>query len=905
MQSTNPVSVDFPPSTAYDLLLNWRIDRREYDNATGLEHFPPSVDDACSHEQQYSKAVAQYQIGNDYGLTEEQKRLLRKLDKLVESPSAGRAIISWIHDCHSQNLKPDVDRLARYAVYNNKLDLVKYLVEHNRANLTRRDILGRSAIFYALSPLSDIRILKYVVSEMRYKSTLEELNHKETENEETPLHRAVSEGNTGAVEFLLALSAKADIKNKRGETSIDFLLRKRSEESLPYGVFSQFDMHRELRCQILLLEFNKLLRSWPESNIGCFRRPSIGRYDIYEFQLLDKLQEDLGALPGVIVPNRQLRIWLHIPWANGIVAYNALRRYRRDIEVLEYATDTTTSIDTLDIFESLFRGSINVSANHGLPYTDHRYESNLEIGSRAPGLFPQVFIVLPCLILRTKECQTRAKVEVQNLRANIMDEWAKNLVQPERTLDEAYFPSLTTDALDDRNKSQVISREYRETHKDTEPILMVSQLWLWRHGHSVLTAFSANNPGVLTYNEYVDLHKIVKDSAVFTSPAILIGHIIAHHISAFGSRQVEGKFPSPLDIFESSVSRVLIDVDEYMNRKTRPEMKKEHEFMFRIADIREELVMIQEILGQQLEIVKGFIADSESSDPESQELHIPGLTNLKNKDGWKEVKRSVTRIEKYKARAKKIDGDAERVEQRIQNQLNLIRTHVSIEDARAGLMLSTAVIGFTVITIIFAPLAFVTALFALPVDTLLRNQFQFTKTSGNLDTDQTEPIGAYSAGYVATWFVVAEVVSLVVTGFLVVLCLWLLGGTKTFSALQGNSSGKMETRDSPYPTEKKEDKMVETGGAPNKSNSRSGRWRTGLRRRYANTLGRKNRNTSADPEAMLEGCGCVWVNNAALELFRLDGGGTSEDAVEDHDYSADAITGQGIDVPGCRMNVNV
>lgn len=40
------------------------------------------------------------------------------------------------------------------------------------------------------------------------------------------------------------------------------------------------------------------------------------------------------------------------------------------------------------------------------------------------------------------------------------------------------------------------------------------------------------------------------------------------------------------------------------------------------------------------------------------------------------------------------------------------------------------VTGFTVITIIFAPIAFVTTLFALPFDVLLRNQFQFSAAAG-------------------------------------------------------------------------------------------------------------------------------------------------------------------------------
>jgi len=65
---------------------------------------------------------------------------------------------------------------------------------------------------------------------------------------------------------------------------------------------------------------------------------------------------------------------------------------------------------------------------------------------------------------------------------------------------------------------------------------------------------------------------------------------------------------------------------------------------------------------------------------------------------------------------RKIDGDAERIEKWVQDLLDLKRTHASIKEAHDSLILSTAVIGFIVITVVFAPLAFLTILFALKVE---------------------------------------------------------------------------------------------------------------------------------------------------------------------------------------------
>ncbi|KAI1117733.1 hypothetical protein F5Y14DRAFT_401661 [Nemania sp. NC0429] len=298
---------------------------------------------------------------------------------------------------------------------------------------------------------------------------------------------------------------------------------------------------------------------------------------------------------------------------------------------------------------------------------------------------------------------------------------------------------------------------------------------------------------------------------------------MAQQIAAFGDRQIEtlgrrnsnGDLPSPLDIFEASTARVLTDVDQYMKRDTfsLDDMGKERNFMFRIDDIREELVMVQTILAQQLKILQSFIKDYEDNNPDKYsfldrnqcstarkqertatrrwgagkrprnraERSRKRATKLNEGDEkgamrqWEVVKESRHTIERYQERARKIDRDAEMVEKRIQDQLNLKRTYASMRDARTSLTLGTAVIRFTVITIIFAPLAFVTALFALPIDSLLRNQFVFDgkgMAESSDSADEPEPMRAYTTGYVGTWFAVAEVVSLIVTILLVVIFLW-------------------------------------------------------------------------------------------------------------------------------------
>ena len=86
------------------------------------------------------------------------------------------------------------------------------------------------------------------------------------------------------------------------------------------------------------------------------------------------------------------------------------------------------------------------------------------------------------------------------------------------------------------------------------------------------------------------------------------------------------------------------------------------------------------------------------------------------------------RLEAYRQRLDKIDRDAGRAEKDIQDRLNLVRAHASIQTSRNSLALGTAVIGFTIVTVIFAPLGFVNGLFGLPIDRFVKNKVKIDGT---------------------------------------------------------------------------------------------------------------------------------------------------------------------------------
>ncbi|KAI1111416.1 hypothetical protein F5Y14DRAFT_454064 [Nemania sp. NC0429] len=731
-----------------------------------IEGIPPSAPDDGPNTQQGMAEHHRQAAGRRTDTEWQKRRLIEELHKHRISFN----INAWIYKCRVLGLKFDTNRLLRFSICRNMTGDVISLCRHFAADLTRRDILDRSAIFYALWPYPDTRMLTWCIDSSEFRdrnNTPKDLNHRDGKNR-TLLDYAVKLEGADAAELLLVM--KPDTKP---EIDDDALLE---EYYRPFAV----DCWKKSVLVNLLLASEKLVEALPDHPSGFFEHA----LDMRRLSMVPSPRSS----PSEENVNNNIA-WLHFPWTTSF-----LRGCGRDV---------TRSIDT--------RGTrfIDIPGN---PYTDASYISDFEaVSDTQQCLGRQVHIVFPCLVLRRLRSHFRTKRIIQE--AGSADYFCSSVFQAERTLDESYFPSFSAENLKTRDQRQVVSREYEENEK---PILNVPSLWIWGFGRNIVTTYSTGT------NQPVDSSALKSLRQESRGSGVQIGLIIAHHISDFGNYQANSKFPPPLDIFERGVGRIVQEVDAYIdpNKLSRPDIRKEHDFMFRIADMREELVMIQHILEQQLEIVDRIIKDFENSDPDIKELlgsPSDPQNQMSQKDGperrqakkdWEKFKNSRGTIATFQRRAKKIDGDAERLEKRIQDQLNLKRTHVSINDAHTGLLLSTAVIGFTVITVIFAPLAFMTALFALPIDVLVRNQVPVVRTSDSPDNaGGAEPTATYTSGYVASWFTLAEIISLAITIILVGLSLWYLGGTEIFDTLRGHHLGGTKT-EHPYTTDS-EDELPE------------------------------------------------------------------------------------------------
>ena len=389
-------------------------------------------------------------------------------------------------------------------------------------------------------------------------------------------------------------------------------------------------------------------------------------------------------------------------------------------------------------------------------------------------------------------------------------------LQLERTLDEAYHPSLSGGRAAEINNDQIVAWEFqksarkiaRKTEDERMPVLMVPQLWIWRANRCVVTAYSMARPG-LDNDPMYDRRLPLKIETKL--PGLQIGLILAHHIELFGEKMEptdSDTFSPPLDVFENAVLLCMSDIDDYSTSPSGLADKfRERELIHSIADIRSELHMIRGIIQEQRKILRDFLSDIERSfnldensgraererssnidknsgraererssnidensgraerdrrdliatfnkrsannglDTEplaegSKFSYTPAHNNLSKAeiDGWIRIFRAKSRLEGYLDRIKKKSNDAERIEESIQAKLELKRTNAGIKHAHNSLLLSMAVVGFTVITVVFAPLQFLTALFALDVE-----GFDKLKVTLPPDNDNEEAIRVYSS----------------------------------------------------------------------------------------------------------------------------------------------------------------
>jgi hypothetical protein len=298
-------------------------------------------------------------------------------------------------------------------------------------------------------------------------------------------------------------------------------------------------------------------------------------------------------------------------------------------------------------------------------------------------------------------------------------------VHVQRTLDETYYLGLDKKKLERRNYNEILNDE--KFSPKSKNILLVSQLWLWKIDNVVITAF----PREMEYkssNLFDHTLSLLRDIGPKARMGLTSDQFVAWIVSECIHRldyPCMADLEEPITYFLGKVVAVTLEeIEDYVDKKNggllKNDIEKEKLFIGQISAVRSKINMIKNIVLRQEEVWKTFI----------KHLTVRLWKNTSNKDTLAKVKDLTLRpkddFQKLKRQIQKIERDSERAEAVILVQLDLKGKHASLREAHNSLLLSMAVIGFTVITIIFAPLSFLTSLFALPIDQL-QNQHDHTQ----------------------------------------------------------------------------------------------------------------------------------------------------------------------------------
>ena len=299
-------------------------------------------------------------------------------------------------------------------------------------------------------------------------------------------------------------------------------------------------------------------------------------------------------------------------------------------------------------------------------------------------------------------------------------------------------------SLTGRNADQVLSR-YQKEKLEEERIVTVPQLWIWTVDKILVTATHKPIPKELLQETYAWIFamKLTGFSPAFRisyprARDLLAGILISDCVDYLDSPARLGLKHSILSIFEISLSELYAKVLEYTKSQalSKTGTDSEKDFVFQISDIREELSMIQNVVFEQEEVWRQFI---NAKFPEfylkDQFCITPEiLANVPIKDleleALKIIGRPQTQFARYKGRIAKLNEDAERIERFIILQLDLKSKHASLKEAHLTTLMSAAIIGFSVVTIIFTPLSFLASFFALSTSVAQAHQYNSTLLNG-------------------------------------------------------------------------------------------------------------------------------------------------------------------------------
>ncbi|CAG1990750.1 unnamed protein product [Fusarium graminearum] len=238
--------------------------------------------------------------------------------------------------------------------------------------------------------------------------------------------------------------------------------------------------------------------------------------------------------------------------------------------------------------------------------------------------------------------------------------------------------------------------------------LMVRQLWLWKlHDGTILTAIPSRDGKCMAD----DLLETIQNSElgdIFTFDD-LMKHIVQQTVTFTEKFRVAGLGEHILDIFENELASEIDREAGFFNSFTRKDWNSRYVnnaiseaagCTWRVKDIRGELRLIDKVFTQQLDVLKEFAPFIGAEVGMSPELIKEQEATLIRDSGLEALRERIKRMDEDAATT--IDG--------------AMLAQASLKEAESARLMNLIILPFTVVTVIFTPLSFMTSLFAVNSD---------------------------------------------------------------------------------------------------------------------------------------------------------------------------------------------
>ncbi|KAI5925056.1 hypothetical protein F4810DRAFT_708862 [Camillea tinctor] len=302
-------------------------------------------------------------------------------------------------------------------------------------------------------------------------------------------------------------------------------------------------------------------------------------------------------------------------------------------------------------------------------------------------------------------------------------------------------------------------------------LLMIHQLWLWKLDDStVITSL----PERWHIGKEDTLWDTIRQSGIdqLSGPEDLIKHIVFECVTFLDEFREAGLGDHILDIFESAIATLSneeiicyknfidsansppnpptpADVDDGTAAAETPRtIDEEIRWIYEIKDIRDELHLLHRIFEAQAQVVDKFA-----------KLFWPGFAQANTQLRAQFVEDCA--VAALMERTGKLDEDAKRTLEALDYLVQVKQAQSSLDEAMAtkelnrksqseaekSQKLNNYIVLFTVVTVVFTPLSFMTSLFAVDID-------RFPHQDGSLKFSEPWILGRMFAGELATLSVV-------------------------------------------------------------------------------------------------------------------------------------------------------